>query len=608
MYGGGRKSVEMPWLDYGTTAMPDSQELIMWWAQYLWNADGNYRTAFQRVGSHFITEIEFPELETEEENEYKDLFLKHLNYRRELQSCSDDYLAYGNVFCSIYLPFQRFLRCRNTKCGYEQPVNRAPYKIAFEHTGVVWNRKRPCPLCGNNKPFQCQDRPDPDISRLKLKRYSPFEIQMAMNPFSLRKDIYWKIPAEDRRDILSGADIYIHDTPMDVLEAVAKNADFLFNEEMIFHLDETIISGMRTRGWGIPRAISNFRLAWLMQVVNRADQAIALDYTLGMRVMSPGMPAGSSQDPMQVQGMGEFVAHTKKMIAAHRENPATYHTAPYPLNYQFMGGEGENLIPADKLKFRQQEFLNANGIPLEYHQMTLSTQAAPMALQLFEAAWQAIPSLYNSILNWIIKASARYFGLDETAVGLKATTVAFDEARKQMVLQLMSAQQVSPETALAAIGVDAKKEVDKTFKHQKYVAQKQQEADEEAEKQQEMGAVKQIAGAPSATQLLQGAAQTAATGASGQAGGGGAGGAPQGGNAAANTLSGMSDQAEQMAGQLVSMPEYDRKQQLKSLREGNKDLHSLVMSAMDKIRGQAASQGQQQLLAPQPGGGAPPAQ
>ena len=70
----------------------------------------------------------------------------------------------------------------------------------------------------------------------------------------------------------------------------------------------------------------------------------------------------------------------------------------------------------------------------------------------------------------------------------------------------------------------------------------------------------------------------------------------------AGTLTGMSEQAEAIAMQLVQMPEYDRKQQLKALREGNKDLHGLVTAKMEEIRSQAASQGQQQMLAPAPGG------
>ncbi len=595
----------LPWLDYATTAMPDNHELILWWAQYLWLSDGNYRQAFSRVGDHFITILQFPELEMDEETEYKDLFEESLNYRRELKLAADNFLAFGNVFLSIYLPIKRHLICQ--KCHFEQPIKklRGHYNLELSPRGVKWLRKRNCPACGDSSPYRCNDRKDPDISKVKLHFYSPFEIKLAQNTHSKRKDIYWKMPAKEREKIQSKAPIHIEDTPLIFLEAVAMNADVLLDEEIVYHLDEPAIAGMDTNGWGIPRSISNFRSAWLMQTTNRLDQAIANDYTLGMRIFSPGVTPGG-QDPMVMEGMDEFVSRTNKMIQTHRKNPATYHTAPYPLQYQFAGGEGENLLPPDKLKFRHQEFLNQLGVPLEYHQMNLSVQAAPMALRLFEQAWQSIPALYNSILKWIVKVTARNFGLDETKVVMQKTTIADDAERKQILTQLMSANQISPQTALEPFGVNAKEEVEKVFKHQAFVAKKQQEADEQAAQDQEMASVTQLAGAPTASSLAQQGAQNAANQAGGMGGmpgmGGGDGG---GGGQQPTTIKGMSDQAEQIAGQLASMPEYDRKQQLKALRENNQDLHSLVTSALKKVRTQAASQGQQQMLAPQPGGGTP---
>lgn len=593
----------LPWLDFATTSVPDNHELILWWAQYLWLSDGNYRQAFQRVADHFITVLEFPDVEMDEESEYKDLFDDHLNYRMLLKDVANNFLCYGNVFVSIYLPFIRTLACQ--QCKFEQPIRkmRGQYTVDFAPTGVRWLRKRTCPACGNSAPYQCKDRKDPDISRVQLTVHSPFDIQLSQNAYSKRKEIFWKMPQTRKRDILSKAPIHIEDTPMTYLEAVAKNADVLLDEEIVYHLAEPAIAGLETNGWGVPRAISNFRTAWLMQTINRADQAIADDYTLGMRIFSPAPQSGGGQDPMVVEGMDEFVTRTKRMIDTHRKNPATYHTAPYPLQYQFAGGEGENLLPPDKLKFRHQEFLNQLGIPLEYHQMNLSVQAAPMALRLFEQSWQAIPALYNQVLSWIVKVTARNFGLEETTVSMQRTTIADDAERKQILTQLMSANQISPQTALEPFGLDAKNEVERVFKHQEFVAKKQREADEKAQQDQEMGAVTQLAGAPTASTLAQGAANGAQV-----AGGmGGMPGMPQAGGdgGGSTTLKGMSDQAEQIAGQLASMPEYDRKQQLKSLRENNQDLHSLVTSALEKIRSQAASQGKQQLLSPQPGGGTP---
>jgi hypothetical protein len=591
-----RRSMEIPWLDYASTAMPDSHELILWWAMYLWLTNGTLRSAFSRVAEHFITEVQFPDLDSGEESAFKDLFTKHLNYRRELKTLADEYLCYGNVFVSMYLPFKRTLICK--QCRFEQPIKHADYEVSLDGK-VRWLRTRPCKQCGDRGEFEMRDRKDADISRICINRYSPFEIKLAMNPFSQRKDIYWKIPHQKRRDMQSKAPIFIEDTPIAVLEAVAIGGDLKFDEEAIFHLDETIISGMDTRGWGVPRTISNFRTAWLQQTTNRADQAIAMDYTLGLRLISPQGVAGA-EDPMINAGAEDFVMNMQRIINRHRASPADYATMPAPVNYQFCGGEGENLLPADKLKFRQQELLSECGVPLEYHQMSLTVQAAPMALQLFESAWQAIPSLYNTILSWIVKVSARNFGHDETAVVMKRTTIAYDESRKQILAQLMAANQISPETALAPFGVDAAQEVEKVLKHQDLVAKKTQEHQEKQQDQQEMAAVSQIAGAPTPSSIVQ---QQQQGGGGGMQGGGGmpTGGQPGGGQP--TSLQGMSDQAQSVAQQLVSMPELDRKQQLRSIRESNPDLHALVMSNMTKLRAAAASQGQQQLLQPPTGGG-----
>ena len=61
-------------------------------------------------------------------------------------------------------------------------------------------------------------------------------------------------------------------------------------------------------------------------------------------------------------------------------------------------------------------------------------------------------------------------------------------------------------------------------------------------------------------------------------------------------------EADILATQLVSMPELERKAQLAALRNSDTTLHALVKARMEKIRGQAASQGKAMLLQPQPGG------
>lgn len=603
---GSNRPFMTPWLDYSTVAVPENHELVMWWSQYLWVSDGNFRTAMERVACHFMTVLEFPDLEADEESAFKKLFNEHMDYHRELLGPAYDYLCYGNSFVSLYLPFKRFVRCQ--ECNLEQPISEVDYNLEFASTSpyLRWHRKGSCPRCGGRSDYEVFDRRDPDLSRVKLNRYDPSDIELSQNRFSLRKEFYWRIPEEDRKDILGRSRIHIDDTPLEMLEAVAVGGRLRFDDDMILHQSEVQIAGLRTRGWGIPRSIANFRTAWLQQLTNKQDQAITIDYTLGMRIISP-TPTPGGQDPMVTTGMENFAGRVRNIVTEHRNNPASYHVSPYPLQYQFLGGEGDKLLPPEKLKFRHQEYLNQLGVPLEYHQMNLSTQAAPMSLRLFEAYWQAIPSFYNRILNWIVDVVSRAYGLDKTAVQMQKTTIADDMERKAVLLQLMSANQLSPQTALQPFGIDAHEEVKKVMSHQDYVSRVQSEYDERAMKQQEMGVLKGMVQQPTPSTMQQQQMAGPAGGApmdpmaAGGAAASGMGGMPSGGmpgpqNQTPQSLSGLSDQADQIAQQLVMMDEFSRKQELKALREGNKDLHDLTMQRMEDIRSAARSQGGHMLL------------
>jgi hypothetical protein len=65
----------------------------------------------------------------------------------------------------------------------------------------------------------------------------------------------------------------------------------------------------------------------------------------------------------------------------------------------------------------------------------------------------------------------------------------------------------------------------------------------------------------------------------------------------------MMGRANEIAQQLMTLPETQRKSELISLKRTDPTLHSLVISVMDDIRQQARSQGQQMVLQQQYGGG-----
>ena len=579
-----------PWLDYATVAVPDNHLAVLWWAEYMWVSNDSYRMAMSRIADHFLTEIDFPELDTDEENDYRDLFSNEIGYRMSFKAVAEECLAYGSVIATVHQPFFRRMVCQG--CGREEPIQRAKPKLKMTAQApfLHWQKTKPCPGCQSMSPYKCVDRPNPDLKKIKIIRHTPRDVDMAYNPFTDAREVSLKPNTQYFADLRTCSDIYARDTPVELLEAAAQHRRFTFEEDSVLVVTLPTLSGIHMRGWGMPASIASFRTAWLYQMYNKADQAVAADYTLGMRMISPA-PTKGGADPIQLKSTTNFAENMKAVIKNHRKDPTRMYIVPHAMEYQFMGGEGANLIQPEKLKFRQQEFLNGMGVPAEFYQMNLSVQAAPMALRLFENAWQIIPALYNQLLNFIMAQVADVMNLKPQRAVMRRTTIADDSERKAILGQLMAANQISAQTFLEAFGINAYAEVRKVYRQQAYTQKIQTEFQEKALKDQEMGVMQQLTAAPSPSMLAQQQQPPSGPGAN-MVGSGPAGqaGAPGGG------LLEMGEQAEQMAQQLLPMDETSRKQQLKALRDSDKNLHALVTSALERLRSQARSQGGQQVI------------
>jgi hypothetical protein len=589
-----------PWLDYGTFAIPDAWADVILWARYFWMQNGDYRQSMKMVASYFVTGLDFKDIADEEREDYKDFFNSSVNYSRECVALGMDFNAYGEVIRTMFFPTHRSLRC--TDCGFEQPIKQAEY----EWSNYDFVRKTPCPVCGQRAGAHLDriDRKDTDMSKVRINRWDPSLIQVAWSAVS-QKSAYWlRIPATLKKQINEGVEVVICDIPWEFVECVQQGRDLELDPDMVFHEYHRDITGVMENGRGLSPAVGNFRLFWLIQTLNRQDQAIAIDYITGLRLYSPtpqnsvstGGPTSLGADPMLNRGGRDFVGSMSAIINQHRADPTKRFTAPHPVTYQFTGGEGKNLSPYDMIAQRKEELLHASGVPVEFYKLNLQGQGAPMMLRMFEMMWNEIPFIYNAFLQWIVNHLVRSFKTVECKISLKRTTIADDLDRKQALMSLMSGNQIAPSTALEPYGIDdIRAEIRKVFEHQRILAEEQQKSDEEMQKMQEAGILKQTTALPTPSSQQAGAAPPVdpATGmpmppSPSQM-------AQQGsGNM---SLGDLEAQAQQIAQQLLPMPYEQRVPELKAIRETNKSLHALVMSSLKQMRQQAQSEGGYQMIA-----------
>lgn len=600
-----QKSVDFPspWLDYASWQLPQSMTQVLRWAEFIWLSNGTYRQACSRIARFFITNLQITGVDDKEAKEIREIFMDGLKIMQLLTVLGDNFMCYGNLFPIATMPFKRYLQCN---CGFTIPLRTAGENQLYKWRNYKFEKGAGgCPNCGHRHqhvPWTIHDEYSRDVNDLRITLLSPHEMEIGHFAYSGDKEFHWNIPTYMSGDLQKGVPLALENCPKEIIEAVrVSNGRFTFNSDVIFHHAEMAPAGVYTGGWGIPRVISNFRLAYHYQVLNRYDQAIAMDYVNGMRVISPeqGTGANGAGDPILGVGGAAFNRIVQQMITTHRKDPASWNVSGFPLRYQLFGGEGAQLSPKDLMEFKLNEWLDATGMPAELFHGNLSVQAAPMALRLFQNSWPEITSLYNNTLEWLANFMHQMLDMPEFKVELTPVRFADDMERKQIMLQLMAGNQVSPQTALKSFGIDdPREEVRRVYEWQKILAEEEKDFGEDMDQMAQADQIKQEMAAQSQGQ------------APGMAGPGGApppGGAPMdpmavgmgGGGMGApapgstQTPEAMTAEADRLAQEIMQMEATARRSALINLKKADEVLHALVSQRIETLENQAATAGKQ---------------
>lgn len=597
-----------PFLDYASVIMPRNNNDVLRWAEFIWLSNGTYRMAASRVVRYFLTKIEIDVVSDQEKERYENYLKDDIGLLEFMATLADDWMCYGNGFCTLFIPFIRFLRCR--KCHGEKPISESTYEFKQYHFYSV------CRACNYQGEFDHVDRRTADPEKVRLIRWSPHEIKIMLHPISGDHVYYWEIPQYFRQAIDKGLRFYIESTPWEVVEAIRDRKMLKFNSGTLFHLKEETIAGIKASGWGVSRILSNFKQAYYIQILKRYNEALALDYIVPFRVITPRAGNSPHGDPLIHTNLGQFGGKVMHMIQQHRRDPATWHWLPFPLEYQALGGEGNQLTSHELLDQAHDEMLNAIGIPAEMYRGTITAQAAPTALRLFQQTWMHLSYGFNRFINWVLETLAVNFHWEPAKGKLQPVTMADDLDRRNVLLQLMAGNLVSKELAFRTLGADVREEMERMLNEQRTEQSLAQKFQEEMQQKQEMEAIiKQPAyavavgpamqSAQAAMAQAQGAPPGAAAGAAGAAPAGAMPPMPMGAGGGPVTPDQKMVEAEQMAQQLVIMPELQRKQMLAQIRKSDETLHALVTAKLEQLRRSAASQGKAMVLQ-QAAGGAPP--
>lgn len=485
-----------PFMDAASTAMPTTIQDALRWVEFIILNNGPYRQALSRVISYFITDVQIvssgtgdddKRLSREDRKKYEDFLNDTLGIKTILQDVALDFLVYGNSFTSLHVPFRRYLACPG--CGATFPLKRVHSNKAFKFSWSNFEFHATCIACQYSGKWKHLDRRSHESNKIKVKRWSPHEIGIVHDQHSGNNQYYWRIPDDYRNLLRQGTLFHLEEAPWEVIQAVKNNEVLFFDPDIIHHMKEETLAGVLNRGWGVSRVLTNFRQAWYVQVLHRFNEAIALDYIVPFRVVTPQPRAGQGgeiNDPVLSINMGSFTSRVMGMISQRRQDPARWNVLPFPIEYQALGGDATQLAPKDLIELGMDTLLTSIGIPVEMYKGTMSMQTAMPAMRLFEANWSYLTHNMNRFLMRLVEHVARVMNWEPVSCRLQRVTHADDLNRQMAVLQLMMGGQTSRTTGLASVGLDFIEEERKKLEEERMVSEETQEMQKEMEQLAQM--------------------------------------------------------------------------------------------------------------------------
>lgn len=611
----------MPFLDYTSTAVPRNFAELMDWSEYMYLSGTEIREIFKRLFNYFNTDVDVTAIDSNKQSlddgdarTWTKLISDELHWNTHVSQMMDNVAIYGNDFLSVVAPIQRYLLCDQCSSRFEIEAFSKMEGADFKYDKNKFFGRCRSSQCKQAKrgtrEMEVKDLRIKDPGEFKIKHWPVREIALNHYLWTDETQIYWRIPEDYKRQVLKGDIKTLATADLGVLDAIQTNGLFRFKPDRIFHAKEPTLSGLKTRGWGLPRTLYLCRQAWTLQLIRKNVQALGIDFITPIRLLTPSTEVtrgstGIAISPNTSVNHGEFARIVANIRSAHRRDPTTLHAAQVPMQYQLIGGEASQLFPEAIHQTAKGDLLEAGGFPVNIYQADLTIQAAPVGLRLFESQNRNIPAMMNEGLKFVANRVSELAGRDPIDARHQRVTLVDNLEISMARLQMAMSGQTSMTNALKPLNMNFQEEARQNARDQAFLMQLQTE-------QQEM-----LANQQGGMQMIQQLMQPPQDPNAQAAGGGGApGGAPGGavgpdgqpmmdptaGMLPSNGLqfpmdiTGLESTVAALAQTLGGMDPATRRRELSLTEQMNPTAHGILRTRLEQFDRQMASDGRQMML------------
>lgn len=448
-----------PYFTYSQVYSPKRLKELFKWSEFLFYNSAQIYAALRKFGEYPISDFNYITTNQALKSKHKFLIENVIRGRELLIKSTLDKYVYGNCFLSMYQPFIRYLKC--PKCGVMTNIQNIRYKFNVKNLSFAYK----CAAC--KQPVVASEKHIEDrkvllSKRINFIRWDPKLMDIDHDRYTGDSVYYYTIPREDIQRVNNGHKTLIDSMPIEFLKAIKDEKQFRFAPDAIFHMKVGGPAGISPQ-WGLPPLISALNLFHYAQILRKANEAIALDYLVPLRVLHPAQSSNNA-DPLTTISLERWMTEMQSNVKAQRKDPLHMMFAPIPVGVTQIGGNGRALLTLGEQQEAEKNIIAALGIPMEFIYGGLTKGGMEATLKLIENQLQSHINDLKDLLQWVDDSCAKFLGWERIRVDMADFTMVDDDSKKQMVMQLFMAgeQQGAPiisKTTVAELnGIDLRQE------------------------------------------------------------------------------------------------------------------------------------------------------
>ncbi len=447
----GTQRYPSPFFDIGQNYLPTSVQSMFRWCRYYFLTNPLINAVSYKMAEYPITPLIFDEEDTKIRDKWMNIAENILKIRGFQIETGLDYFCYGNAFITMHWPFKKFLTCINESCKCEVDISKAEYK--FRNFQYLLH----CPKCKADGPAKVKDVNVKDLKGIHPVRWNPEHIKIEHNDLTGESEYFFEIPNGVKNDVMMGKKHIIEKIPHVFVEALKAQRVLRFTSDNMFHLKRPTIA-QKDMGWGMPLILPVLKDTYYLQILRKAQEAIAQQHIVPLRILFP-QAGSSSSDPYSTTDLGMWRKRIEAEIGKWRQDPNYIPVLPLPIGNETIGGEGKALMLHQEMRAWSEQIVAGMHVPIEFVFGGLQYSGSNVSMRMLENQFMGYRQAQTTMVrDFILGRTADYMGWIRPKMHFSRFKMADDLQRSALVFQLNQAQKVSDTTLLTEMDYDTVQE------------------------------------------------------------------------------------------------------------------------------------------------------